>query len=193
MVHQLKLAGMDLANAVNEEDKTFEIRLNDRGYQVGDMLLQSLWDGVAKQFVSHDVSSQCFLVTYVSTIEFDCKEHVVMGLHRAVTARTVLMALADKFRLTETVCSVITFGMQYDNVKIVHLGVDTIAIRNEDGKDEFLNVHNVVWIVPNKEFTEETRSVSYSDLDFWPQVSEDDFQTKHHYDIFMKRVRESYD
>lgn len=58
--HDLKLAA-DLFEDVRSGRKTFELRRNDRNFQVGDVLWLRAWDGVAYDGRSHRVK-----VTYLT-------------------------------------------------------------------------------------------------------------------------------
>lgn len=78
--HQLKI-WPHFFNAVDSGDKPFEVRLDDRGYQVGDTLVLNEWDDRTSEY-SGRVTRK--LVTYIMRGgQFGLAEgHVVMALAR---------------------------------------------------------------------------------------------------------------
>lgn len=63
-VHDLKL-NIEFCSAVLYGDKTFEVRLNDRGYQKGDYIYFHPIDSKTLQEVNHPIIDKCFEITYV--------------------------------------------------------------------------------------------------------------------------------
>lgn len=65
MRHELKLRegfyGSVLAGL-----KTFEVRFNDRNYQVGDVLVLKEWDWVQERFTGREIEKE---VTYITNYE----------------------------------------------------------------------------------------------------------------------------
>jgi hypothetical protein len=72
-------------DAVYDGDKTFEVRLNDRGYQVGDVLLLQRWDPELADYTrdgSGEPATIAQIVTYVLPGgQFGIEDgYVVMGI-----------------------------------------------------------------------------------------------------------------
>jgi hypothetical protein len=64
---------------VKSGKKSFEVRLNDRNYQVGDILRQSNYDPEIKEFVGEFVDCR---ITYILDDHMFCKPgYVVMGIN----------------------------------------------------------------------------------------------------------------
>lgn len=63
MTHEIKIQ-REFANAVYLEEKTFEVRNNDRGYQKGDLVVFKVMDGALRDF-SHPLNDMIFQITYV--------------------------------------------------------------------------------------------------------------------------------
>lgn len=64
MIHEIKLRD-EFADAVLNGEKTFEIRVNDRGYQKGDkVVFHVLSDGVP---IPHPIENHVYEITYVLT------------------------------------------------------------------------------------------------------------------------------
>ncbi len=61
MTHELKL-NRKFFSAVASGKKTFEIRKDDRGYKVGDILILKEWDDIMNNFSGRSVKRQ---VTYI--------------------------------------------------------------------------------------------------------------------------------
>ena len=65
MLHKIKIRE-SFANAVNNGDKTFEVRKNDRGYQKGDTIqFVVLYDSDGCEMISHPLMEKTFEITYV--------------------------------------------------------------------------------------------------------------------------------
>lgn len=67
MRHDVKIWPQYL-DAIVDGRKTYEIRKNDRGYQVGDQLLLREWDPGSETYSSRTVLAE---VTYMSSISQD--------------------------------------------------------------------------------------------------------------------------
>lgn len=187
MIHQLKLEGLDFADAVLEEDKVYEIRKDDRCFSVGDMLYQALYDKHTGRYVRHSVADDMYIVTFKSEIEFDCEKYCVLSIHRSCKTIKVLKALARKFSVEQVVCSITTYDNRtYDNVDIEHIGEDMI-LANVNGRPETINFDNIVWIAPSGESEVSARSISYKSIDFLGLVDERDFKKTRHFDMFLMR------
>ncbi|WP_025684276.1 ASCH/PUA domain-containing protein, partial [Paenibacillus maysiensis] len=75
--HELKL-WPEYFQAVWDGTKTFEVRLNDRDYQVGDMLVLLEWDPVKNEWTGSGI---CKRVTYILDNPNFVKEgYIIMGL-----------------------------------------------------------------------------------------------------------------
>jgi hypothetical protein len=77
MIHVLK-TWTEYFNAVAADEKTFEVRKDDRNYQVGDTLILKEWDNLRK---SHTGSQTCVEVTYIlKDPQFVKDGYVIMGI-----------------------------------------------------------------------------------------------------------------
>ena len=75
--HELKIMP-EYFQAVWNGSKTFEVRRNDRDYQVGDMLVLLEWDTEKNEWTGSGV---CKRVTYIlDAPEFVKEGYVIMGL-----------------------------------------------------------------------------------------------------------------
>jgi hypothetical protein len=74
-IHILKCRP-EFFRAVQSGEKTFEIRLNDRGYQIGDVLILSEYDPATARYSGEHVSRR---VTYL-TSAYQAEGYVVMSL-----------------------------------------------------------------------------------------------------------------
>lgn len=63
MIHELKIQ-KEYAQAVYLGEKTFEVRINDRGYQKGDLIKFQVMDGMMKR-PTHPLNDMTFEITYV--------------------------------------------------------------------------------------------------------------------------------
>jgi ASC-1-like (ASCH) protein len=78
MKHELKI-WPEYFEAVNNGEKTFEVRKNDRNYQVGDILYLREWSPFRESFTGKYTYLK---VTYVLRDEEFVKEgYIVMGFH----------------------------------------------------------------------------------------------------------------
>lgn len=96
MTHDLKILP-EYFMAVALDEKTFEIRKNDRNYHVGDCLVLREWDG--QEFTSRNI------VRYVSYILYDWQVglkdgYCIMSLKRS-SAKAV-MDYSDQSKLAST-------------------------------------------------------------------------------------------
>lgn len=68
MLHELKIK-RSFAEAILLGDKTFELRINDRGYQKGDLIKFSILDSerdfYGKDYVEIELQGKLFEITYV--------------------------------------------------------------------------------------------------------------------------------
>lgn len=63
MTHEIKIQ-KEYAQAVYLEEKTFEVRINDRGYQKGDLIVFKVMDGQYRD-LTHPLNNMTFEITYV--------------------------------------------------------------------------------------------------------------------------------
>lgn len=82
MMHILKLKE-PYTDAVHNEIKTFEVRLNDRGFQVGDIVkFQAVTNEAIPLSMTHPINDDLFVITYVHS-GFGLKEnYVVFGIKK---------------------------------------------------------------------------------------------------------------
>lgn len=77
--HTLKLQ-KEFCDHVNEGLKPFEIRLNDRGYQKGDLVQFKAQDGFLS--MHHSINNETFVITYVLS-GYGLKDgYVVFGIKK---------------------------------------------------------------------------------------------------------------
>lgn len=63
MTHEIKIQ-KEYAQAVYLGEKTFEVRINDRGYQKGDLIKFQVMDGTMER-PTHPLNDMTFEITYV--------------------------------------------------------------------------------------------------------------------------------
>lgn len=179
MIHQLKLVGTDYADAVLSGDKNYEIRFNDRGYSVGDILYQSLYTIGDEVYKHHPVSDYMYVVTFLSSMGTDC----ILGIHRAFRSNLVINALLRKFCDDKAQCKITLFGDVFDQAIITSVNWNSIDV-NVSGVLKRLNTREVVWVEP---VDHDGRSIEYCSMDFLEILYPSDFTNTHLYDIFRKR------
>lgn len=64
MTHELKIR-VNYADAIVRGDKTFEVRLNDRGYQTGDLVKFTVIDDDGKHVDNHFLEKLTYKITYI--------------------------------------------------------------------------------------------------------------------------------
>lgn len=65
MTHKIKI-NINFCDAVLSGDKNFEVRLNDRGYQKGDLIQFIPWKGFSAGYsVPHELAHKTYTITYV--------------------------------------------------------------------------------------------------------------------------------
>lgn len=72
MIHNLKI-NKEFFSPVVEQIKTFEIRRNDRGFQVGDKIELNEWDDRNKEYTGKKVNGE---ITYIT--DYEQKENYVV-------------------------------------------------------------------------------------------------------------------
>lgn len=84
MIHALKIEQKHF-EAVIKGEKTFEIRKNDRGYQVGDILALNEFDNNSNKYTDR---SALVSVDYILDDEkYLAEEHIVMGIKPCALCR----------------------------------------------------------------------------------------------------------
>ncbi|PEC62928.1 DUF3850 domain-containing protein [Bacillus toyonensis] len=78
MLHNLKI-NKEFFSPVVEQIKTFEIRRNDRGFQVGDKIVLNEWDDRNKQYTGKKVNGE---ITYITN--YEQKENYVVFSFRLI-------------------------------------------------------------------------------------------------------------
>ena len=88
MTHKIKIQDQ-FADAVLNEEKTFEVRLNDRNYQRGDYVkFNVVFEG--HEMTNHPLNKQLFKITYVLS-GWGLKEgYVAFGIKRVPTVEEEL-------------------------------------------------------------------------------------------------------
>ena len=80
MVHYIKIKEC-YADAILEGKKTFEVRLNDRGYNCGDYVCFLVFDEGIRQ-PRHNLDGELFRITYVHSGLGMQEGYVVFGIER---------------------------------------------------------------------------------------------------------------
>ena len=94
MIHELKILP-EYFDAVCRREKTFEIRKNDRGYQVGDTLILREWDG--EEFTGREVSRYVNYI-FFGTGSYGLEEgYCIMNLK--ISSTKAVLDYADKCTL----------------------------------------------------------------------------------------------
>ena len=75
MVHVLK-CWPEFFQSLLDGVKTFEIRLNDRGYRVGDYLLLREYDPIALKYTDRKTTRRVTYITHYAQVD----QHVVMAI-----------------------------------------------------------------------------------------------------------------
>ena len=78
MTHELKIKE-PFADAIDNGDKMFEVRYNDRGYQRGDVIKFTVVDKIDVPIYSHPLTGAEFEITYVLNGWGIKDEYVVFG------------------------------------------------------------------------------------------------------------------
>lgn len=81
MHHELKIK-KPFADAIYYEDKNFEIRYNDRGYQKGDIIKFTAIDEVGFTIHSHPINDCEYIITYVLNGWGLKENYVAFGIKR---------------------------------------------------------------------------------------------------------------
>ena len=79
MVHVLKILEQ-YANAIAEGRKNFEVRLNDRGFNAGDIVKFIVKDNIGLEIYHHPIAGKNFEITYVHSGLGMKEEYVVFGI-----------------------------------------------------------------------------------------------------------------
>lgn len=85
MTHKLKIYE-SYANAIVDGRKKFEVRLNDRGYNAGDMVkfkvIDENYKGSCLEAISHPLHHMLFRITYVHSGLGLKENYVVFGIEQ---------------------------------------------------------------------------------------------------------------
>lgn len=187
MIHQLKLVGTSLADAVAAGDKNYEIRVYDRDYRIGDMLYQTLYDRDTHEYKRHEVSDYMYVVSYISYVDLNDGEYVVMGIHKACLSKFAKYALLSKFSRNKEKCSIVLYGEVIDNCEIIAVNAKHITVSTGRGVTTF-ELSDIVWATPSGCVISQYRSVDYEDVDFHLMVNADDFCSCYEYCMYSKRL-----
>ncbi len=79
MTHRLKIWPRYF-KAVCEGKKTFEVRVNDRGYQVGDVLELQEWCPINKEYTGKSVTKEVTYILYGSEVDPSMEQYVIMAI-----------------------------------------------------------------------------------------------------------------
>ena len=82
MVHTIKIQ-LEYANRILDEAKKFEVRKNDRDYQVGDLLRFKVIDtkyACPREEVDHELNNQAYRITYIHTGLGMQPGYVILGI-----------------------------------------------------------------------------------------------------------------
>lgn len=66
VTHTLKFMSQSLCDAVYNGDKSYEIRKNDRDYQVGDLIKPVSIDEACVR-INHPIDNVTYIITYITT------------------------------------------------------------------------------------------------------------------------------
>lgn len=99
MLHNLKLQ-RKYADRIIDGQKTFEVRLNDRDYQVGDIIIfNTVENNNADETVTHKINNKEYEITYIHTnygMDSDYLEtepDLVSGRRRAIEYDFVVLGI----------------------------------------------------------------------------------------------------
>ena len=81
MVHDIKIKEQ-YADAIIDGRKTFEVRLNDRGYNAGDEVRFKVFSDDRLRKYTHPIDSHLYVITYVHSGYGLEKDFVVFGIEK---------------------------------------------------------------------------------------------------------------
>lgn len=84
--HHIKIQ-KEFADAVMSGEKTFEIRMNDRGYQKGDLIRFQVMDGYISN-TSHPLNDKVYEITYVLSGWGLCEGYVGLAIKEKTDGKT---------------------------------------------------------------------------------------------------------
>ena len=87
MEHHIKIQ-KEFADAVMSGEKTFEIRINDRGYQKGDLIQFQVMDEWYPN-ASHSLNDKVFEITYVLSGWGLCEGYVAFAIKEKTDAEKI--------------------------------------------------------------------------------------------------------
>ena len=83
MIHELK-TWPDFYKAIEDGRKTFEFRINDRGFQAGDVLHLREWDPKDNYLSSHNYTGKTMLVDVTYVLPIEVKGHAYLYVIMAI-------------------------------------------------------------------------------------------------------------
>lgn len=189
MVHQLKLNGTSLADAVSSGDKRYEIRLNDRNYKVGDILYQVAYSPEEKQYIKHEVSQMTYVVSYMSYISPADGEYCVMSIRPAFASSILIRTLLKFYKRKGISINLIMFGEVLYDCKIIEIGDSTLSVKVR-GNVHTVNIEDVVWAAPEDIGIDEVpgRSMLFDEIMLYLIVGHNEFADLRAYQLFRERL-----
>lgn len=188
MIHQLKLEGSELADAVLSGDKNYEVRIADRNFSKGDILYMSLFDKQTGKYVEHEVSDYLYLVTNIIELQLEDGKYNVMGIHMVCSSRLLIHALSHKFYMDKAICKLTLFGGKHYTGVIHYVSLTSIIVSDEGGQHT-IPLSNIVWISPSEGVTD-NRSIYYDSINFTNVVDLSVFTSYHNYQIFRQKAEQ---
>jgi len=79
VTHRLKI-WPSYFEAICEGKKTFEVRVNDRGFQVGDKLELREWNPVDEEYTGRSIVKEVVYILYGSSIDPCMERYIVMAI-----------------------------------------------------------------------------------------------------------------
>ena len=88
-IHQLKIWPVYL-DAILDGKKMFEVRLNDRGFEVGDVLILKKWDPMTQKYGGFHIAFKVDYVLHLSDL----------GVPNDVDGEFCVMGLGERIKVT---------------------------------------------------------------------------------------------
>lgn len=192
MVHLLKLScsvlddAIQLAQAVVDGRKTYELRVNDRDYRVGDLIIMSVYDLNKTHFVKHHVSNAAYVISYITK---DGNTKVILGIKLAVPSNNIIDAIILRYK------SIIPCDIYTKDGKVIKNAIITTAYSNSltctISYDEkcMVDRDNILWI-QNSNYSDYALGVEYNKINLNYELQLQDFYSDLAYSLFEKRCSE---